>query len=64
MFDGFPGGVTKGPAYIEFNGFAIPSVSEDFPNDPFIVVRFPIIIVVLSITFWEQGLIIVNERAK
>jgi hypothetical protein len=64
MFDGFPGGVSKRPTYMEFNNFSIPSVSDDFINDPFIVIGFPIIVVVLCITFWEQCLVIVDERAK
>jgi hypothetical protein len=64
VFDGFPGGVSKGPSYMEFNNFSIPSVSDDFIDDLFIVIGFPIIVIVLSITFWEQCLVIVDERAK
>jgi hypothetical protein len=64
MFDGFPGGVSKRPMYMEFNNFSIPLVSDDFIDDLFIVVRFPIIIVALHITFWEQFLVIVDKRMK
>jgi hypothetical protein len=64
MFQQFPGGVSKGLSYIEFNGPAIPSVSDDFLDDPFIVIWFPIIVIVFSITFGEQILVIVYERTK